>query len=84
MAIDAERLGLRAEDLGERTWVAALAELIGTMLFVFIGCGTVVVVVGVLGSSLDPAALTAIAVAHGLAIAIMVAAYDERFRRRMI
>ena len=56
--------------------MAALAELIGTMLFVFIGCGSVVVVVGVLGVSpaSDPAALTAIAVAHGLAIAIMVAA----------
>jgi len=76
MAIDAERLGLRAEDLGERTWVAALAELIGTMLFVFLGCGSVVIVVGVIEASpaSDPAALTAIAVAHGLAIAIMVAA----------
>jgi aquaporin TIP len=54
-----------------------LAEFIGTLLFVFIGAGSVVVVTGVIGSSPgiggDPAALTAIAIAHGLAIAVVVA-----------
>lgn len=65
----AEGLGLRAEDLNESTFRAALAELIGTLLFVFIGAGAVVAV----GGFSDSGALVAIALAHGLAIATMVA-----------
>ncbi|MBI2172572.1 MAG: MIP family channel protein [Chloroflexi bacterium] len=62
-----------AGDLSEGdSWRAALAELIATLLFVFIGAGAVVSS-GMLGAT-DSARLVAIALAHGLAIAIMVAA----------
>ena len=73
--LSAESLGLTAEDFGPRTWRAVLAELIGTLLFVFVGAGAVVVITGVIGVSPrdDAAALTAIALAHGLAIALLVA-----------
>ncbi|MEX0801534.1 MAG: MIP family channel protein [Dehalococcoidia bacterium] len=68
-------LGLSPEDFGPKVWRAVLAELIGTMLFVFVGAGSVVVIVNVIGASpgSDPAALTAVALAHGLAIAVVVA-----------
>ena len=74
--LSAESLGFTAEDFGPRTWRAVLAELIGTLLFVFVGAGSVVVITGVIGVSPldDVAALTAIALAHGLAIALLVAA----------
>ena len=52
----------------------ALAELIATMLFVFIGAGTVVVTSGLLGEELTSARLVAIALAHGLAIMLLVSA----------
>ena len=73
--LSAESLGFTAEDFGAKTWRAVLAELIGTLLFVFVGAGSVVVVTGVIGVSPldDVAALTAIALAHGLAIAVVVA-----------
>jgi aquaporin TIP len=72
-----EGLGFTEQDLGEKTWLAALAEFIATLLFVFIGAGAVVTVTGALplpAESLDPGTLTAIALAHGLAIAVLVAA----------
>jgi len=73
--LSAESLGFTAEDFGPATWRAVLAELIGTLLFVFVGAGSVVVVTGIIGVSPrdDAAALTAIALAHGLAIAVVVA-----------
>lgn len=55
------------------SWRAAFAELIAVLLFVFIGCGAVVSS-GMLVKGLDPARLVAIAIAHGLGIAIMAAA----------
>jgi len=73
--LSAESLGFTAGNFGPATWRAVLAELIGTLLFVFVGAGSVVVVTGVIGVSPgdDVAALTAIALAHGLAIAVVVA-----------
>jgi MIP family channel proteins len=75
--LSAESLGLTAEDFGPKTWQAVLAELVATLLFVFVGAGSVVVVTQVIGASPglqgDPAALAAIALAHGLAIALLVA-----------
>lgn len=67
---------LLAGALGLRTMRAVVAEFIATALFIFIGAGTVVTVVGVLGLSPgeDAAALVAIALAHGLAIATLVTA----------
>jgi MIP family channel proteins len=74
--LSAESLGLTRDDLNERTWRAVLAEFIATLLFIFIGAGAVAVVTGVLGLNPreDAAALVAIALAHGLAIAVLVAA----------
>ena len=74
--LSAESLGLTSQDLGAKTQRAALAELIGTLLFVFVGAGSVVVVTGILklNPAQDAGALVAIALAHGLAIATMVAA----------
>lgn len=69
MDFSAEGLGLRAEDLGVDVFRAALAELIGVLLFVFIGAGTVVMV----GGAAENAGLLSIAIAHGLAIATLVA-----------
>ncbi len=74
--LSAESRGFTAGDFGPKTWQAVMAELIATLLFVFVGAGTVVVVAGVIGAKpvSDAAALTAIALAHGLAIALLVAA----------
>ena len=75
--LSTESLGFTAEDFGPATWRAVLAELIATLLFVFVGAGSVVVITSpaVIGADphRDAAALTAIALAHGLAIALLVA-----------
>jgi len=57
-------------------WRAAGAEFIATLLFVFLGVGTVVVVTGRMGidASTNGAGLIAIALAHGVAIMVLVAA----------
>ena len=60
--------------LAPETWRAALAEFVATLLFVFIGAGTVVVTGGLLGDQMTSARLVAIALAHGLAIALLVSA----------
>ncbi|MBI4185163.1 MAG: MIP family channel protein [Proteobacteria bacterium] len=63
------------EDLSSpAAWRASVAEFIATLLFIFIGAGTVVVTGGLLGEPLTSARLVAIALAHGLAIALLVAA----------
>ena len=56
------------------TWRATLAEFIATLLFVFLGAGTVVVTGGLMKEELTSARLVAIALAHGFAIALLVAA----------
>lgn len=71
--LSAESLGLSSEDLGPRLWRSALAEAIAVLLFVFIGAGSVVVVINTTGGELNVGAITAIALAHGLAFATMVA-----------
>jgi aquaporin TIP len=53
---------------------AASAEFIATLLFVFLGAGTVVVTGGLIGEKLTSARLVAIATAHGLAIMLLVSA----------
>jgi aquaporin TIP len=76
MAISAETLGFTEEHVGPKTWLAALAEFIATMLFVFLGCGAVVTITGILGTGpdADAGALVAIALCFGLAIATLVGA----------
>ncbi len=63
--LSAESLGFTEADFGQKTWQAVFAELIATLLFVFLGAGSVVVVTGVIGANPgfqgDPAALVAIA-----------------------
>eukprot|EP00249_Psilotum_nudum_P030930 c44202_g1_i1 orf=188-886(+) len=54
-------------------WRAAGAEFIGTMLFVYLGCGSVVAS-GMLVPGMTAARLIAIAMAHGLAIAFLAGA----------
>jgi len=44
------------------------------LLFLYLGAGTVVVTGGILGDELTSARLVAIALAHGLAIALLVSA----------
>ncbi|GAQ81723.1 aquaporin [Klebsormidium nitens] len=57
----------------KEVWRSAGAEFVATLLFVFIGCGSVVAT-GMLAPGLDSARLVAIAVAHGLAIALLAGA----------
>lgn len=54
-------------------WQGAIAEFITTLLFIFLGAGTVVVTGGLIKEGLTSARLVAIALAHGLAIALLVA-----------
>jgi MIP family channel proteins len=74
--VSADTVGLTADDLGEKTWLGALAEFIGVLMFVFVGCGAVVTMTGILetGPTSDPAALVAIALAFGLVLAIIIGA----------
>jgi aquaporin TIP len=68
--LSADSLGFTEADFGQKTWQAVFAELIATLLFVFVGAGTVVIIGGVA----DAGGLVAVALAHGLTIALLVAA----------
>ncbi len=70
MELSADTLGFTEADFGQKTWQAVFAELIATLLFVFVGAGSVIVVAG----PSDSGAIVVIALAHGLAIALLVAA----------
>ncbi len=50
------------------------AEFIATMIFVFIGAGSVVVTGTMIGDGITPASLVAISLAHGMTITVLVAA----------
>lgn len=58
----------------EAAWRGTLAEFFATLLFVFLGAGTVVVTGQLLGEQMTSARLLAIAVAHGLAIFLLASA----------
>jgi MIP family channel proteins len=62
------------QDSVQEIWRPALAEFIATLLFIFLGAGTVVVTGGILQESLTSARLLVIALAHGLTIALLVSA----------
>ncbi|EFJ06343.1 hypothetical protein SELMODRAFT_7799, partial [Selaginella moellendorffii] len=55
-------------------WRAAGAEFLGTLLFVYLGCGSVKYIAGMLGPGMTAARLVAIALGHGLAIAFLAGA----------
>ena len=75
------QLGFQAEDFTMRTWRAVAAEFIATGLFVFLGTASVVAanasIISV-GGSLPPVPgpgfVIVVALTHGLAIALLVAA----------
>jgi len=62
----------RREFTSLEAWRSTFAEFIATLLFVFLGAGSVIVSGGLPNGELDPARLVAIALAHGLAIAFLV------------
>ncbi|MEE8301909.1 MAG: MIP family channel protein [Candidatus Tectomicrobia bacterium] len=62
----------RREFTSLEAWRSTLAEFIATLLFVFLGAGSVIVSGGLPNGDLDPARLVAIALAHGVAIAFLV------------
>ena len=74
------QLGFQAEDFTMKTWRAVAAEFIATGLFVFLGTGSVVaaraalIEAGVVTTSPNASFIIAVALAHGLAIAMLVAA----------
>jgi MIP family channel proteins len=55
-----------------RTWAAVVAEAVGTFLFFFVGIGAVVTATHAPGAS---PGLVGIALAHGLALAVLVSAF---------
>ena len=61
----------RREFTSLEAWRSTLAEFIATLLFVFLGAGSVIVSGGLPNGDLDAARLGIIALAHGLAIAIL-------------
>jgi aquaporin TIP len=71
--LSADSLGLSSEDLGPKLWTSALAEGIAVLLFVFISAGSVIVALDATQGELTIAAVTAISLAHGLAIGALVA-----------
>ena len=68
-----QRVWASKSDFGSpEAWNASFAEFIATLLFVFVGAGSVVATGALTGGDLDPARLVAIALAHGLAITLLV------------
>ena len=61
-----------AEVVSVEAWRATFAEFIATLLFVFVGGGSVVISATLTDGELNAARLVAIALAHGLAIALLV------------
>ena len=63
-----------ASNISSLQWRPAAAEMIATFFFVFLGVGAVIMVVRMAGGGGDAGSLIAIALAHGIAIAVLVAA----------
>lgn len=66
------QLGIQPDDFSLKTWRGVAAEFIATGLFVFLGAGSVVAASS--ATSGDASFIVSVALAHGIAIAIMVAA----------
>lgn len=56
-------------------WLALVAEGVGTFLFFFVGAGAVLSGSGVIGGAATSADLVAVALAHGLVLAVLVSAF---------
>ncbi|KAG6543019.1 hypothetical protein Mapa_015515 [Marchantia paleacea] len=74
MALNQIALGRRSEATEPDALKAVFAEFIATFLFVFIGVGSCIAHSKLNAGPLDAAALVCIAIAHGLAIVVTVAA----------
>ncbi len=61
----------KSEFRSVESWRATFAELIATLLFVFLGAGSVIVSGGLPNGDLDAARLVLIAMAHGFGIALL-------------
>ena len=61
----------KREFTSREAWRSTLAEFVATLLFVFLGAGSVVVSGGLPNGDLDASRLVVIALAHGLAITLL-------------
>lgn len=68
------QIGFQPEDFTLKTWRAVAAEFIATGLFVFLGTGSVVAASSFSGAEPGVSFIVSVALAHGLAIALLVAA----------
>ena len=72
------QMGFQREDFAAKTWRAVAAEFIATGLFVFLGTAAVVVtrasLLGAPQGNPSPGFVITVALAHGLAIMLLVAA----------
>ena len=77
-SIPVPKLRDHEEDVWTSLWRGSVSEFFATMIFIFIGCGSVVAGQSVLGSSgIEIPSLTLIALAHGFAIMVLVYAVGE-------
>ena len=63
---------IKGEFKSLEAWRSTFAEFIATLLFVFLGAGTVVITGALTGGELTTTRLVTIALAHGLAISLLV------------
>jgi len=56
-------------------WLALAAEAVGMFLFVFVGAGSVLAGAGVIGGGAGSPDLVAVALAHGLVLAVLVSSF---------
>jgi len=66
------------EDVWQSLWRGAISEFVATLIFVFIGTGSVISTQATLGiSSIQISSITVIALAHGFTIMILIYAVGE-------
>ena len=56
-------------------WLSLLAEAVGTFLFFFVGAGSILATAGVITGNPGTADLVAVALAHGLVLAVLVSSF---------
>jgi aquaporin Z len=56
-------------------WLSLVAEAVGTFLFFFVGAGSILATAGVINGGTGPANLVAVALAHGLVLAVLVSSF---------
>lgn len=68
------QMGLQSNNFGADTWRATFAEFLATAMFVLVGTGAVISASSLLDTGAGPAFIVSVSLAHGLAIALLVAA----------